>query len=108
MKRFSEPDVRHKYVGKTYFHIRKGKEVLVTGLKKNCPIGTGLCIRYLDDNYCGTVTYRFLEEIKTKTIGQCKYCEWFRENRCFKNSFIKPNELINQDFGCWYWKMKKL
>jgi hypothetical protein len=110
MERSTFTDVRHKYVGKTCVHIKKDRKVLVTGLKKNCPIGTGVWIIYLDDNSCGTVTYRYLEEIETKTkiIGQCKLCEWLRENRCLKNSFFKLNQLINPDFGCWYWKMKKL
>lgn len=60
----TKPDVRHKYVGKKFIHITKGREVLVTGLKKSCPIGTGLNIKYLDDNSRGTVTYKYLEESK--------------------------------------------
>jgi hypothetical protein len=60
--------------------------------------------------------------MKTRTIGQCKDCKWFKsltsENYlgdCSNKSvygdgiYAKYCDefLIAEDFGCWHWKEKK-
>jgi hypothetical protein len=63
--------------------------------------------------------------MKTKTIGQCKDCKWFKREYkvldnpknfsnlysigqcCVKRGRQNMQKLISYFYGCWYWKEKK-
>jgi len=50
--------------------------------------------------------------MKTKIIGQCKHCEWWKRYNITDHGeceyyYDTPTPIISENYGCWYWKKNK-
>jgi len=50
-------------------------------------------------------------EMKTKIIGQCKHCGWWKRYDVTDHGICEyyhdPTSIISENYGCWYWKKNK-